>query len=40
MITVMEVVAYIFFISLLLGSFLIGAWLSRAENKRLKNKGL
>ncbi|SFE85806.1 hypothetical protein SAMN04488541_100885 [Thermoflexibacter ruber] len=40
MITAMEVFAYVFFISLIAGSFLIGAWLSGAERTRLKGKGL
>lgn len=40
MMTTMEIAAYVFFVALLLGSFMIGAWLSGAEKKRLKNKGL
>jgi hypothetical protein len=40
MITTMEIVAYIFFIALIVASFMIGGWLSSAEKKRLKNKGL
>jgi hypothetical protein len=40
MMTTMEIVAYIFFVALLGGSFMIGGWLSGAENKRLKSKGL
>ncbi len=40
MMTGMEIFAYIFFVALLVGSFLIGFWLTGAEKKRLKNKGL
>jgi len=40
MITTMEIAAYIFFIALLVGSGIIGAYLSKAEKKRLRDKGL
>jgi hypothetical protein len=40
MITTMEIAAYVFFIALITASFLIGAYLSKAEKKRLKDKGL
>lgn len=40
MITTMEIAAYVFFISLLAGSFIIGGYLSKADKKRLQDKGL
>jgi hypothetical protein len=40
MITTMEIAAYIFFIALLAGSFIIGAYLNNADKKRLKDRNL